>query len=178
VLDSLFRRHKSVASPRFITLNKQFKVAVEYLPPLLHINQTPGPYLVSKTIRPHCDFSWFFLVPPDRFCDGNLPQKSGVAFYARICPWRRRIMQDKFWNKCVILTEFFLGFALFRTLHIKWDFINIFLYCTISNSRNMRQHSTIFCGESSGRGVKLTTHQLVPRSRIRGSIQLLPHTSS
>jgi hypothetical protein len=34
------------------------------------------------------------------------------------------------------------------------------------------------CGQS-GRGVKLTTHlRLVPRSRMRGAIHLLPHTPS
>jgi hypothetical protein len=55
----------------------------------------------------------------------NAQKYSVVAFYARMRYWRCRIIQYKFWNTYVSLAEY-LAFALFQTLRIKWEFINIF----------------------------------------------------
>lgn len=47
---------------------------------------------------------------------------SAVAFYAKMCSWRHRLIQDKcpHRNKCKVRWMLnFLGFALFDTLHIK-----------------------------------------------------------
>jgi hypothetical protein len=52
-----------------------------------------------------------------------------VVYYARILSWRFRVIRDKFWNTWLFPNYFFCGgvkwFALFQTLRIKWDFINI-----------------------------------------------------
>lgn len=47
---------------------------------------------------------------------------SAVGFYARVCFGRHCIIQDEFSQRN--------KFALFQTLHMKWDFINIF-YITL-----------------------------------------------
>jgi hypothetical protein len=61
-----------------------------------------------------------FLSPWGKWQDSTVQSNCSQGMHS----WKLRIIQDKFWNTWFL--QNFLGFALSQTLHIKWDFINIF----------------------------------------------------